>query len=116
MIKLANLPTTEQNPLIFKELKATIFIDGIPKKIQLSKSDTIEALIRRVSKIVSRALTDTAFDINDKVVSNLDEFILKTKQDRILYFYSCDLPSPKYSHGVDRCLIHQSVWYGENKN
>ena len=84
------------NPLIIKKVQMRIFIDGILENIELIKSNTIESVIKKGSTLVNRTLKDTALDINNEVVGDLDKFILETNHERILYFKSHD---PKYSHG-----------------
>ena len=96
---------SRENPLIIKALKVSIYVDGNPTEIALTEFDTLEMVKDKAATSVKRELKGDTMDSQYNTISNLDDFILTTTDNRMLYFEGTKPPEPYFSHG-DKSVSH----------
>ena len=83
----------------------SIYVDGNPTEIALTEFDTLETVKGKAATSVKRELKSDAMDSQYNTISNLDDFIFTTTDNRMLYFECTKPPGPYFSHG-DKSVSH----------
>ena len=90
--------TSKTDPLIFKDSKLTINIDGSEVKTKVV-CDNIEGLFQEAEKKINSEVNHVAYNKDGKRIDDLNAFILGTKSNqRCLYLRKRVLDGPSYHH------------------
>ena len=82
-------------PIIIKCLQVKIYVDG--NEIWIEVPDTIKQFIANASSKLQRTLCQYAYDSKGELVTNLDDFIMRTDTNRALHLDSICPPRPSFN-------------------
>ena len=97
-LEIWSLFTSKTKPLIFKDVKLKLNIDG--KEVTVSDDcDSIQTVIQVGSENVGAKLQYTAYDCLGRAIDDLNTFILDTSlKSRCLYLWKVEPGPPQYFH------------------